>query len=572
MRYMSVLLPLVALLSSCGGGGETGPTIPPTPPAVANVVISGPTEHVVGRAASLSAEARDAQGAALANRTITWSSSDPSIVSIEGSAGAVVEIRAAGIGRAEIRATSEGKVATMSVTVRAPQVTAVAVSPSTISLLVGDQARLVSTVSREPEASGAVVWTSSDARVASVDLSGQVSALAAGVAVITATSTHDPNRKGAATVTVTARPAPQVTHITLSPTRTEFFVREIAEVRVATSGELNANPAVTWRTSNPAVATVTGLGISLAHVAGVGEGTATITATSVATPSVSASIVVTVRTPRVTDIRLSSANVAVFVGRTSEITVTIIGDPGSAVLGLGTVTSSDPSIATVSQQEGRLAIVRGVAVGTARLTFPTTNPNVAATAVVTVLPTPQVRSITIDEPRVTIQVGEVRRVFFRISADSGTFLLPPSYRSSDTTVVTAGYTTASNAIVLTGRSPGTATVFVETGNPAVVGTVEVTVLASNVRAISVDSASVTVRLPASGGTNVVTVGYQITGDPMASRAVVIASSNPDVATATVGNGMVTITGKAPGAATITLTSEATPSVSARISVTVVRSP
>ena len=82
-------------------------------------------------------------------------------------------------------------------------VTGVSVSPTTLSLTVGQTSQLTATVTPSNATNKAVTWSSSNALVASVNSSGLVTAAGAGTATITVT-TVDGNKTATCNVTVTA--------------------------------------------------------------------------------------------------------------------------------------------------------------------------------------------------------------------------------------------------------------------------------------------------------------------------------------------------------------------------------
>lgn len=85
----------------------------------------------------------------------------------------------------------------------APAVDTVAVTPATASIAVGSTRQLAAAVTPSGAAQG-VTWASSDTSKATVSQAGLVTAVAAGAATITATSTADGAKKGTCAVTVTA--------------------------------------------------------------------------------------------------------------------------------------------------------------------------------------------------------------------------------------------------------------------------------------------------------------------------------------------------------------------------------
>ncbi len=157
---------------------------------------------VVGGTTQLTATAKDKDGNALTGRTVSWSTSDGAVATVNG-AGLVT---AQGAGRATVTATSEGQTGAAQVTVTdtsPPPVASVEVTPGGLSLSVGQTGQLTAT---PRDAAGnaltgrTVSWSTSDGAVATVSGNGLVMAQGAGTATITATSEGN---SGAATVTVT---------------------------------------------------------------------------------------------------------------------------------------------------------------------------------------------------------------------------------------------------------------------------------------------------------------------------------------------------------------------------------
>ena len=149
-------------------------------------------------------------------------------------------------------------------------VASVTVTPASCELTVGDTKTLTAVVSPENATNKVLTWSSSDGQVATVSVSGVVSALKAGTVTITANAG---GKEGRCEITVV--PATVIEKsVSLNLASKNLFPQErvklIATVQPENAGE---NP-VAWSTSNPAFATVEdGL------VTAVAEGTATITAT-----------------------------------------------------------------------------------------------------------------------------------------------------------------------------------------------------------------------------------------------------------------------------------------------------
>jgi len=158
----------------------------------------------VGGTAQLGATAQDSTGNPLSGRTVTWTSSNGGVASVNGSG----LVTGASAGTATITATSGGKSGSAAVTVVVVPVATVSVSPATASVAVGSSVPLSATPrdSAGKALNGRVVsWATSDVAVATVSSSGVVTGVAAGAATITATSE---GKSGTAAITVTAAPPP----------------------------------------------------------------------------------------------------------------------------------------------------------------------------------------------------------------------------------------------------------------------------------------------------------------------------------------------------------------------------
>lgn len=154
-------------------------------------------------------------------------------------------------------------------------VDSVSVLPTAATLVIGDTARLVATAR---DSAGNTVeettftWSTNNANAASVSSTGLVTALAAGVASITATAN---GFSGSATITV----AQELDSVAVAPLQATIFVGDTVRIRGSgfdVNGDSVPSLVFTWASNNQAVATVDALGL----VTGEGQGTAIITGTS----------------------------------------------------------------------------------------------------------------------------------------------------------------------------------------------------------------------------------------------------------------------------------------------------
>lgn len=117
-----------------------------------------------------------------ADKTVTWTSSNPSVATVDR--GAVTAVNS---GTATITAEASGKTATCEITVII-LVESVTLNKTELIIKEGVSETLVATVKPDSATDKTVTWTSSDTAVATVDSNGKVDAKVPGVAVIKATS------------------------------------------------------------------------------------------------------------------------------------------------------------------------------------------------------------------------------------------------------------------------------------------------------------------------------------------------------------------------------------------------
>ncbi len=260
--------------------------------------------------------------------------------------------------------------------------TSVTVTPSTATILVGQSVTLSGDV-QPATADKALTWTSSDSKIATVDANGAVKGIGAGTATITATTVN--GLKSTAKVTVQA----VATSITLSQTSATLNAGETISLTATVKPDNAVDKSVTWTSSNTAVATVSDKGL----VTAIAKGTATITAKTV--NGLTANFTLTVR-PVVESVTLSQTEATLTAGESFTLTATIL--PGDALQTM-TWTSSDPSVATVSDK----GVVKAVAKGTAAITVKSANGKTAECKV-TVAPLPE--SVTLSKSEITLEIGE----------------------------------------------------------------------------------------------------------------------------------------------------------------------
>jgi uncharacterized protein YjdB len=277
-----------------GHVGTAIATIVPIP--VATIALVPPPGSIVpvGQSDLIGAVLRDSAGNILTYRTLTWDSSDPTVMRVVPS-GVVTGLKP---GSVQITGTSEGQSATIPLTVvgASPSRVVVSIAPATIPVGQTAHATVKTFDSNGHVIDGqSVQWSSQNTASAVVTSLGAVTGVAAGSSSIAATVG---GVAGSATITVTpptsASVAP-VANVSVGVTPSAIAIGQTAQA-TATLRDSAGNPltgrAVAWSSSNSVAASVSALGA----VTAIAAGTTTITALS---EGVSGSASLTVNVPPV---------------------------------------------------------------------------------------------------------------------------------------------------------------------------------------------------------------------------------------------------------------------------------
>lgn len=232
---------------------------------------------VVGQTTQGTASTRDASGNVLTGRTVTWSSSNTAVATVNGSG----LVTAVGAGSATITATSEGVNATANITVTAAVVpvasVTVALSPPSIAVGATSQGTATTRDAANNVLTGrSIAWSSANTSIAAVNsTSGAITAVAPGTTTISATSE---GRTGSATITVTSA-GPAVARVNLANTGSNVLrpgnTSQLGAVPLDANFNQLTGRTVVWTSSNANVASVSSTGL----VTAISTGTTTVTAT-----------------------------------------------------------------------------------------------------------------------------------------------------------------------------------------------------------------------------------------------------------------------------------------------------
>jgi uncharacterized protein YjdB len=523
---------------------------PPTPVVVARVRIQPDSAYLnVGERVDLSAVAMDERGNALTGRVVVWSSANAGVatVSTSGVVTAVAE------GSVVIRATVDGVTGSASIHVRAnvpPAPVAVAsvdVEPDSLVLQVATRGEL-RVVARDGSGNvltgRVVVWSSSDARIATVAVGGVVTGAAEGTARITATVE---GVSASATVHVRgSAPAPVVT-VRVQPDSlvlTAGATGDLSATAYDGQGNVLTGRVVVWASSNRAVATIGTGGV----VTAVAEGSTRINATVDGVTGSAYVRVVAAAPAAVARVVVRPDSVNIEVGGAADLGATAYDARGNVLTGRSvTWSSTSASVAVV----GSGGVVSGVAEGSARIIATVDGVTGSASVRVTGTAPAAVARVVVQPDSLFLdpgRTGDLNAVAYDARGNVLTGRMV-TWTSSNTSVATVG-----TGGTVTGVAGGTAAVNASVDGVTGRAIVRVTTTPEPpppppaVVTVRVQPDSLVIDIDERGDFNA--VAYDARGNVLTGRAVVWTSSNPAIATATSGG---LVTGVAGGTVRVTAT-------------------
>ncbi len=472
-------------------------------------------------------------------RTVTWRTSNGNVAFVS-STGALYSVNPGTATITAISTVDTTKRATAQVIVLPAPL--VGITPAQASIAIGEQRTFSGRVTVAAGLSTAVLWRSSDPGVATVSPTGMVTGVGVGTTSITIRAVADTTKTATALLTV----IPTVRSVAITPSNAAGVVGDQLQLTATVVADGTLSRAVTWRTSNSLVASVSAAGV----VSMIGGGQASITAISVADTTKQAIAFVNVVAPGVSSVSLTPAATTLFPNGTQQLNAVVVASGGLPTS--VSFRSSAPAVASVNGA----GLVTAHSVGSVLITaLSTADTTKRATAQITVAPA-GVQSITLSPSNASLMIGQTQALAAAVTTTGG---LPTtvSYRSS-----APGVATVNGAGVVTAVSNGSTVITaIATADTTKQATASISVAAAIVQSITVSpsTAALLVGQSQAISASVVTTG----GLP---TTVTFRTSAPGVATVN-GSGVVSAVGA--GSATITAiaTADTTKQASATITVT-----
>ena len=321
-------------------------------------------------------------------------------------------------------------------------VSGIALNTSGVAMEAKETYQLKATVNPANASINSVIWKSSNPDIATVSLSGKVTAVKSGIATVTATTSNGKTAK--CTVTVFGPP----TSVKLSSSQMSLGKGETKQLTATVGPQYARNKTVKWTSSNSNVLTVDRKG----KVTVVGKGTAVVTATSKGNTKLSKTCKITVKNAP-TKITLTKGILTIGVGEKYTLGASV--NDGAAAA-KRTYRTSNSKIVKMTRTDWQGEFV-GVKPGVAYVTVRTYNGK-ESTCKVTVKAAPT--SVTISKKTLTMKVGQTATLSCWIPSNAG--CAARTFRTSNASVVKMTKTNWTGSFKA--MKPGVAYVTVRTYN------------------------------------------------------------------------------------------------------------
>ena len=466
------------------------------------------------------------------DKSVTWSSSDNTVVTVDND-GTVTALKA-GKAIVTVKTKDGSKTAECEVQVK-QHVESVSLDKTSVVLERTQQATLTATVLPKDASDKTYTFKSSDDSIATVNGEGIITAVKAGKAVVTVTTT-DSKKTAKCTVTVVE----PVTGVSFSINEKTLYAGNTTVLDIKIEPENATNKAVEWFTSDKDVAGVSADGVITLKKAG----TAVITVKTKDggfTDTCSLTVL-----QSATSIEISKSELTMNVGDGYTLKANVL--PDSSHNKDVIWSSSDDSIATVNNKGAVEAVNPGEAVITAR----SVDGGFEATCKVTVIQ--PVQGVSLNSGKLTLYKGESEKLVASVAPDNASDK-GVTWMSTDTTVASV-----IDGVVVA-KAKGTTTIIVKTNDGGFT-----------------DICDVTVVIPASGITpekseytvnenEQETISAVVVPSDAHNKELIYHSSDEKIATV---NNKGVITGISKGKATITICISDNESVFATVDVEVKR--
>lgn len=326
--------------------------------------------------------------------SVAWTSSITSVATVNA-AGLATGVAS---GNTSITATSDSISGSTTLTVEAPSLVSIAVTPTNPSFALGTTQTLKATGTYTDgstlDLTNTVTWNTGNHAIATVSNTGVATSVAVGTTSVTATSGAI---AGSTNVTITQAALVSIAVTPAIPSIPAGTTQQFAATGTFTDGSTqNLTTTVQWNSDTPSVATISNAPNTQGLATTIAAGTANVTATS---GSISGTTTLTVTAASLVSIAVTPANPSLVAGTTQQLTATGTFTDGSTqdLTTSATWSSDTNSAATVKK-----GLVTSISAGTANISA--TSGSISGSTLVTVTAA-QLVSIAINPQSASVPAG-----------------------------------------------------------------------------------------------------------------------------------------------------------------------
>jgi uncharacterized protein YjdB len=477
--------------------------------------------------------------------SVTWASSDSSIVTVSSTSPTAGLAKAVANGTATVTAVLGSISGAADVTVTSASATSIVVSPTNVSLPLGLHQQFTANATfsdgTNQDITGVATWKSSSGTVASITTSGLATARNVGTINISAIF------GGVSDSTPLTINAANLSSISIQPRNAT--IAEGTRIQLAAIGTFNDGGTrdithqANWSSSDP---TVVAIGALNGSTFGLAPGLVTITA---ALGSASDSVSLNVTSAKIVSISLAPASTTIPVGGHAHLVATgVFEDSSTQDISMSSVwTSSNTAVATVGSSSGTYGSVTGVSSGVSNInaTFNYAGASTTGSSQTTVSGATLVSIAVTPSSALAAPASGQQFTAMGTFSDGSKQSINGSvnWSSSDPTVATINSTGAA-----IGQSPGVVTITAKTGSLS--ASASLVVESSALSSIQILPQSVSI--PASTQAQFKATGTFANGDAQdLTSSVMWTSSSSGIATLSNSSGSIGLaTGVSPGTVTV----------------------
>jgi hypothetical protein len=405
----AVVLPTLA----ASGGCDHIYAFDPVPP-LESIEITPPSTSVgAGTSMQLSATAIFVnQSHSNITGAVVWSTSNPAVATVDAHSG---RARAVGPGSTLVSATLNGHTASATLTVKAAPLASIAVTPPAPSIAAGTTEAFIATGTFSDNTTqnltGDLNWVSSNPAIATVNASGQATAMSPGATTISATcatASSCGSLSGSAILTVTAATLVSIAVTPPTPSLAVGTSQQFTATGTYTDNSTqNLTGQVTWASGTPLVATISNVAGSAGLARAVATGVTHVTATLGSVTSAPATLTVTAAT--LVSIAVTPSSPSVALGTTQQFTAagTYTDNSTQNLTSEVTWSSGTTSVATISNAAGSAGLATSAAPGTTEITA--TLGSVTSAPVTLAVTAATLVSIGVTPPSPSIALGTTQQ-------------------------------------------------------------------------------------------------------------------------------------------------------------------